>query len=107
MNGGHNPPFLLPAGEPAARLAATAMALGITTETDFDVDGVELEPGDRLVLYTDGVTEAENPEGPGVRRGAARGLARRPTATSRAGASSTASSPRCCTSAAPRAPATT
>ena len=35
VNAGHNPPFLLPAGEPAARLCATAMALGITVEPDF------------------------------------------------------------------------
>jgi hypothetical protein len=60
VNAGHNPPFLLQPGERPLRLAATAMALGVTTETDFPSMSVELEPGDRLVLYTDGVTEAEN-----------------------------------------------
>lgn len=69
VNAGHNPPFLLvppgsraglSAGEPPARLGATAMALGITTETDFPSMTVDLDPGDRLVLYTDGVTEAED-----------------------------------------------
>jgi len=62
VNAGHNPPFLMPAGEPAARLSATAMALGITVETDFPSMEVVLEPCDRLVLYTDGVTEAEDPK---------------------------------------------
>jgi len=36
------------------------MALGITTETPFASMTVDLAPGDRLVLYTDGVTEAED-----------------------------------------------
>jgi sigma-B regulation protein RsbU (phosphoserine phosphatase) len=60
VNAGHNPPFLFPAGEPPAKLSANAMALGITEETSFASMTVDLEPGDRLVLYTDGVTEAED-----------------------------------------------
>jgi sigma-B regulation protein RsbU (phosphoserine phosphatase) len=60
VNAGHNPPFLFPAGEPPARLSANAMALAITEETSFASMTVDLEPGDRLVLYTDGVTEAED-----------------------------------------------
>jgi serine phosphatase RsbU (regulator of sigma subunit) len=60
VNAGHNPPFLLPVGEPPVRLAANAMALGITEETGFASMTVDLAPGDRLVLYTDGVTEAED-----------------------------------------------
>jgi serine phosphatase RsbU (regulator of sigma subunit) len=62
VNGGHNPPFLLGASGPPLRLAATAMALGITTDYEATSMTVELEVGDRLVLYTDGVTEAENPK---------------------------------------------
>jgi sigma-B regulation protein RsbU (phosphoserine phosphatase) len=61
VNAGHNPPFLLPAGEPPARLAATAMALGITLDTTFPSMTLDVGPGDRLLLYTDGVTEASNP----------------------------------------------
>ncbi len=61
VNCGHNPPFLLARGERPARLGATAIALGITTDTEFVSMTVELAPGDRLVLYTDGITEAENP----------------------------------------------
>jgi len=60
VNAGHNPPFLLQAGHPPARLCATAMALGITTDAEFAEMTLELEPGDRLVLYTDGITEAED-----------------------------------------------
>ena len=60
VNCGHNPPFLVPDGERPVRLAATAMALGITTDTTFESMLVEVGNGDRLLLYTDGVTEAEN-----------------------------------------------
>jgi phosphoserine phosphatase RsbU/P len=60
INCGHNPPFLLQPGQRPARLAATGMALGITTETEFPSVSLTLRPGDRLVLYTDGVTEAED-----------------------------------------------
>jgi sigma-B regulation protein RsbU (phosphoserine phosphatase) len=60
INCGHNPPYLMQPRERPARLAATAMALGITTETEFPSMRLTLGPGDRLVLYTDGVTEAED-----------------------------------------------
>ena len=84
VNAGHNPPFLLPRrASPPARLCATAMALGITTETEFASMTVALEPGDRLVLYTDGVTEAEDPKDreygeASARRPGCRRTARRP-----------------------------
>jgi serine phosphatase RsbU (regulator of sigma subunit) len=61
VNAGHNPPFVLASGQLPVRLGATAMALGITTDTAFPSMTTDLGPGDRLVLYTDGVTEAEDP----------------------------------------------
>jgi len=61
VNAGHNPPFLLRGDGPAERLAPTAMALGVLSETPFEAMETELLPGDRLVLYTDGITEAFNP----------------------------------------------
>jgi sigma-B regulation protein RsbU (phosphoserine phosphatase) len=60
INCGHNPGLLLSAGAAPARLAATAIALGVTAEAAFPAVPLDLVPGDRLVLYTDGVTEAEN-----------------------------------------------
>jgi serine phosphatase RsbU (regulator of sigma subunit) len=61
VNAGHNPPYRLPADGPPERLTATAMALGIVAATEFEARETRLDPGDRLFLFTDGVTEAEGP----------------------------------------------
>jgi hypothetical protein len=61
INGGHNPPYLLVPGQGARPLPATGPALGILEDARFGSERVRLAPGDRLFLYTDGITEAENP----------------------------------------------
>jgi len=60
VNAGHNPPFVLRRDGTSERLAPTAMALGIVADTPFDAFFAEIEPGDRVLLYTDGLTEAAN-----------------------------------------------
>jgi serine phosphatase RsbU (regulator of sigma subunit) len=64
VNAGHMPPLVRRAatGE-FTRLASTGVALGMFEESTFTASSVILEPGDLLVLYSDGITEAENPEG--------------------------------------------
>lgn len=63
-NGGHNPPLLARANGTAEYLDMPAgIALGLFSEIEFGKMKVELQPGDVLVLYTDGVTEAMNSEG--------------------------------------------
>ena len=60
-NGGHNPPVILHADGSSSLLAqAPGVALGIAPEFDYDMYNATLARGDALVLYTDGVTEAEN-----------------------------------------------
>jgi sigma-B regulation protein RsbU (phosphoserine phosphatase) len=65
-NCGHLPPLLLRAcapSEPAAaveRLDPTCTVLGLFENWESSVAEVQLAPGDMLVLYTDGLTEAEN-----------------------------------------------
>jgi serine phosphatase RsbU (regulator of sigma subunit) len=61
-NCGHNPPLLLRADDRVERLAATATILGAFETWDCAVAEVVLEPGDTLVLYSDGITEATNGE---------------------------------------------
>jgi hypothetical protein len=58
VNAGHNPPFLVRAGASIERLPATGMALGVLADAPFESVLTSLGPGDRLLLYTDGVTEA-------------------------------------------------
>jgi sigma-B regulation protein RsbU (phosphoserine phosphatase) len=59
---GHNPVLVL--GEDGARrLPAQGAVLGVRAGLDFPEDVIALGPGDRLALYTDGLTEARAPGG--------------------------------------------
>jgi len=60
-NGGHNPPVLLRAASDEPEfLDAEGMAIGFLADVQFEEKTCVLAPGDVLVLYTDGVVEAEN-----------------------------------------------
>jgi len=61
---GHNPPIVYRAasGE-IERLDAEGLILGVIHEIRFERKRLELQPGDLLLLYTDGITEAENSHG--------------------------------------------
>jgi phosphoserine phosphatase RsbU/P len=58
VNCGHNPPLLLRADGRIEWLAPTAVALGFFGEWSCQTETRHLEPGDVLVLYSDGITEA-------------------------------------------------
>jgi sigma-B regulation protein RsbU (phosphoserine phosphatase) len=61
VNAGHNPPMLYRAATGAMDvLPRTGIALGVLEESDYREGRVQLNPGDVLVMYTDGVTEAMN-----------------------------------------------
>ncbi|MCG3208494.1 MAG: hypothetical protein FOGNACKC_02099 [Anaerolineae bacterium] len=63
MNAGHNPPFFSSNGGPFSLMAVPkGILLGITETAQYQVARHTFQPGDMLVLYTDGVTEAENPQ---------------------------------------------
>ena len=58
-NGGHNPPYLIRAGESIEELPLTDNTmLGIMPEVSFDDGVIDMNPGDTLFLYTDGITES-------------------------------------------------
>jgi serine phosphatase RsbU (regulator of sigma subunit) len=61
-NAGHNPPYLLrPQSRGAVQaLHGTGMALGVLGDVTWGQKTVHMMPGDTLVLYTDGITEAQN-----------------------------------------------
>ena len=61
-NGGHNPPFLI-RKRGVRRLDCGGLIVGAFEQATFHEEALQLEPGDRLVAYSDGVTEALNTEG--------------------------------------------
>jgi phosphoserine phosphatase RsbU/P len=62
-NAGHNPPLLLRADGKWRELKSGGTVLGLFEGTAYDEQFVDLVPGDVLVLYTDGLIEAENKAG--------------------------------------------
>jgi sigma-B regulation protein RsbU (phosphoserine phosphatase) len=60
---GHDPQFVLRSDGSLTVLDATGILLGISADFDIETKAVTLEPGDALVLYTDGVTEARDTKG--------------------------------------------
>lgn len=62
-NAGHNPPFLLHADGTHDRLMDGGLALGILADSRYEERPVALREGDILVLYTDGISEAESETG--------------------------------------------
>ncbi len=62
-NAGHNPPYLLSNSAEPLPLRNTGIPLGIVRDTTWTAKTVRMEPGDILLLYTDGVNEAQNSDG--------------------------------------------
>jgi len=62
VNAGHNPPLLAHAGGTVERLECTGLVLGIFGTAKFEQGKCRLEPGDVVVLFSDGVTEACKPD---------------------------------------------
>jgi len=59
INGGHEPLYIVnPGGGVKAKLAATGPSVGIDPTFSFNIQQTQIEPGDLLLGYTDGVTEA-------------------------------------------------
>ena len=62
-NGGHNPPLLRRVSGEVIELDADGAAVGILRDVEFERGQIELARGDALLLYTDGVTEANRADG--------------------------------------------
>ncbi len=61
-NAGHNLPSLS-VGDQVSELWATGMPLGLMEDMEYVEQETRLDPGSRLVLYSDGLVEAHNPQG--------------------------------------------
>jgi sigma-B regulation protein RsbU (phosphoserine phosphatase) len=62
-NAGHNPPLLVRPNATVDPLSIGGMVLGVFPDIAYEQAELPLEPGDRLVFYTDGITEARNGDG--------------------------------------------
>ena len=63
INAGHEPLFIVNSGGIMQRLKPTGPAVGITSDMHFEIQEVQIQPGDILLGVTDGVTEALSPSG--------------------------------------------
>jgi sigma-B regulation protein RsbU (phosphoserine phosphatase) len=62
-NAGHNLPILVRADGTIVRLDAGGLVLGVAADARYTQGTVAISRGDRLVLFTDGITEAESADG--------------------------------------------
>jgi len=60
-NAGHNPPLLFRSDGRIERLSEGGLILGFQPDVRYDQQTVMIEPGEIIVLYTDGITEAVDP----------------------------------------------
>src|SRR6202021_3139153 len=60
INAGHNNPILRRASGAIERLDVGGLPLGIQPEAKYESASVTLAPGDWLIIFTDGLVEAEN-----------------------------------------------
>ena len=60
VNAGHNPPYLL-RNDHIEELPAGGTVIGLFPQMAYQEAAVDLQPGDLLVAFTDGVPEAQNP----------------------------------------------
>jgi len=58
VNAGHNPPYIFHAGGEFELLEKGGLVLGMMAGVQYEMGEIILRPGDRLVAFTDGVTEA-------------------------------------------------
>ncbi len=62
-NAGHCAPFLVSSDGRLRKLHTSGMPVGMLEEAQFQVVQMQLESGDKIVIYSDGLTEAENSAG--------------------------------------------
>lgn len=63
INAGHESPVVMSGGNIKSRLEPTGVAIGLPIEYSFSIQQIMLEPDDVLFAYTDGVTDARDPDG--------------------------------------------
>ncbi len=64
-NAGHNPPYVVhPQNDnEVQKLTRTGMVIGVMEDSEWEQSTIQLASGDCLVMFTDGITDAENEQG--------------------------------------------
>jgi phosphoserine phosphatase RsbU/P len=62
VNAAHPPPLVIRGGE-RIELEATAMPVGMIEDAAFSISEIQLVPGDKILIYSDGVSEAQDQQG--------------------------------------------
>jgi len=78
INAGHEPLYLLDSNGVKKALDPTGPAVGMWPNSAYDIGRIQFEPGDTLIGYTDGVTEARSPEDEIFTRNRLRSLVEQP-----------------------------
>ena len=63
LSAGHDPPYLLRDGVILNRIMPTGPAVGMFESASFEIDSIKIEPGDTLVLYSDGIPDCQDSSG--------------------------------------------
>ena len=63
INAGHCSPILMSRGEKSQYLETTGIPAGLVDDAEFTVENAQLRAGDRVVIYSDGVTDAQDAAG--------------------------------------------
>ena len=61
INAGFEPPLIINHAEKKTYLKPTGSAVGMTPDVDYKIQQIQLDPGDTLLIYSNGVIEAKNP----------------------------------------------
>jgi serine phosphatase RsbU (regulator of sigma subunit) len=81
INGGHEPLYLINAQGVKQKIDPTGPAVGLWPDTGYDIGHIRMEPGEMLIGYTDGVTEARSPADEVFTRSRLRSLIEQPFTT--------------------------
>ncbi len=61
VNAGHNPPILVRRSGETQQLASAGFPVGLFSDAVYQTGSLDMEPGDLLCCYSDGITECESP----------------------------------------------
>lgn len=81
INGGHEPLYLINSKGVKQKIDPTGPAVGLWPDTTYDIGQIKMEPGEMLIGYTDGVTEARSPADEIFTRNRLRSLIEQPFTT--------------------------